>query len=67
MGRGGSLIRQIESILGLTVGVVHGVEGGNTVFVFGLEEQVDWARPVIECVARGGRSILCHLEKIPFD
>ena len=67
VGRGGSLIRQIESILGLIVGVVDGGEGGSTVTVFGPEERVDWARPVIECVARGGRSILRHLEKLPFD
>ena len=67
VGRGGSLIRQIESILGLIVGVVDGGEGESTVTVFGPEERVDWARPVIECVARGGRSILRHLEKLPFD
>ena len=67
VGRGGSLIRKIESILGLIVGVVDGGEGGSTVTVFGPEGRVDWARPVIECVARGGRSILCHLEKMPFD
>ena len=35
VGRGGSLIRQIESILGLIVGVVDGSEGGSTVTVFG--------------------------------
>ena len=67
VGRGGSLIRQIESILGLIVGVVDGGEGGSTVIVFGPEERVDWAQPVIECVARGGCSILRHLEKLPFD
>ena len=67
VGRGGSLIRQIEAILGLIVGVVDGSEGGSTVTVFGPAERVDWAQPVIECVARGGRSILRHLEKMPFD
>ena len=65
VGRGGLLIRQIESILGLIVGVVDGGEGGNT--VFGPEERMDWARLVVECVARGGRSILRHLEKMPSD
>ena len=67
VGRGGSLIRQIESILGLIGGVVDRGEGGSTVTVFGPEERVDWAWPVMECVARGGRSILRHLEKMPFD
>ena len=61
------MIRQIEAILGLIVGVVDGSEGGSTVTVFGPAERVDWAQPVIECVARGGRSILRHLEKMPFD
>lgn len=66
-GEGGSLIRQIESILGLIVGVVGGGEGGSTMPGFGPEERVDWAGPVIECVARVCRSILRHLEKVPFD
>ena len=65
--RGGSLIRQIESILGLIVGVVDGGEGGSTVIVFRPEARVDWAQPAIECVGRGGRSILHHLEKMPFN
>ena len=67
VGKGGSLIRQIEAIMGLIVGVVDGSDGGSTVTVFGPAERVDWAQPVIECVARGGRSILRHLEKMPFD
>ena len=67
VGRGRSLIHQIESIWGLIVGVVDGSEGGSTVIVFGPAERADWARPVIECAARGGRSILRHLEKMPFD
>ena len=61
------MIREIESILGLIVGVVDGGDGGSTVTVFGPEERVDLARPVIECVAGGGRSILRHLETIPLD
>ena len=60
------MIREIEELLGLIVGVVDGGDGGSTLTVFGPEERVDWARPVIECVAGGGRSILRHMAKMPF-
>ena len=61
VGRGGSMIRQIEDILGLIVGVVDGGDGNASVTVFGPQDRVDLAMPVIQCVSEGGRSILTRL------
>ena len=61
VGRGGSMIRRIESHLGLILGVLDGSDGKSRIMVFGPEERVDFARPVIECVAQGGWSILHRL------
>ena len=62
VGRGGSIIRQIEDILGLIVGVVDGRDGTASVTVFGPRERVDLAKPIIQCVSEGGRSILTRLK-----
>ena len=62
VGRGGSMIRQMEDILGLIVGVVDGRDGQASVTVFGPRERVDLALPVIQCVSEGGRSILTRLK-----
>ena len=62
VGRGGSMIRQMEDILGLIVGIVDGRDGKASVTVFGPRERVDLALPVIQCVSEGGRSILTRLK-----
>ena len=64
VGRGGSMIRKIEEILGLIVGVVDGRDGTASVTVFGPRERVDLAKPVIQCVSEGGRSILTRLRNL---
>ena len=58
------MIRKIEEILGLIVGVVDGRDGTASVTVFGPRERVDLAKPIIQCVSEGGRSILTRLKNL---
>ena len=56
------MIRQIEDILGLIVGVVDGRDGNASIIVFRPREGVDLTLPIIQCVSEGGRSILTRLK-----
>ena len=62
VGRGGNTIRQMEEIMGIILGVADGEEGEVCVSLFGPRERLDWAQKVVECVAKGARSLLRHLQ-----
>ena len=63
VGKGGSTIRQIEELTGIIVGVADTAEGEAMVTLFGLALRVTAARLVIQCLARGGRSLLSRLRE----
>ena len=61
VGRGGRTIELIENLLGIIVGVGDGGEGEARVTLWGPRDRLDGGRQVIDCVVRGGRSLLRRL------
>ena len=63
VGKGGTTIRMIEDIIGVIIRVTDCDDGQACVSIVGPEHRIAAARPVIQSVARGARSLLHRISK----
>ena len=61
VGKGGSMVRLIEELTGIIVGVADTEDGEVVVTFLGPALRVMATQAVIQCLARGGGSLLHYL------